>query len=54
MPPDAATRIQSIVKLCADGLAENAADQGQHAVGSDGVRFRDLVEDSLDFVNTDL
>ena len=54
MPPDAATRIQSIVKLCADGLAENAADQGQHAVGGYGVRFRDLVEDGLDFADADL
>ena len=54
VPSDAAAGVQSIVKLCSDGLAENAADQGQHAVGGYGVRFRDLVEDGLDFADADL
>ena len=54
MPSDAAAGVQARIKLCTDGLAEDAADQGQHAVGGNGVCFRDLVEDGLDFADADL
>ena len=53
VPSNTTAGVQSRIEFSANGLAKDAADQGQYTIGRDGVLFRDLVEDSLDFTDAD-